>query len=74
MLMIVRSKAELSVRTIRHFGYMGAAAPYIKTNIRFGLVYEADRLQSRQVGSHDPYKLLMNVLAGKERRFVYCLV
>ena len=61
------------MRPTRHFGHMGAAASYVKTNARFELVCEADRLQSRQVGSHDPHKLFMNVLAGKERRFVYCL-
>ena len=62
------------MRPIRHFGHMGAAASYVKTNARFELVCEAYRLQSRQVGSHDPHKLFMNVLAGKERRFVYCLL
>ena len=35
---------------------MGAAASYVKTDARLELVYEADRLQSRQPGSHDPVK------------------
>ena len=53
---------------------MDAAAPCVKTNIRPELVCEAGRLQSRQVGSHDPHKLLINVLSWLREKIRLLLI
>ena len=50
------------MRPTRHLGHMDTAVPYVKMNARPALVYEADRLQSRQVGSHDPTEAHINVV------------
>ena len=55
------------MRPTRHLGHTDTAVLYVKMDARPALVYEADRLQSRQVGSHDPTKSLINVsLVGKK--------
>ena len=56
------------MRPTRHFGHMGAAASYVKTDARPALVYEADRYTVARMGVMTRHKLLINVvkLAGEK--------